>query len=112
MEFQKKYGRELIGQNLGQFHVDYADPEDEAVECIFLGKKVYLDNLVKKGGKEDWHVRMKGVPSGVIKDKARDEEKSLIQLYLEMVGQKQTFDLLSHQRISLMRQSNGFFINR
>ena len=92
--------------------MDYADPEDEAVECIFLGKKVYLDRLVKKGGKEDWHVRMKGVPSGVIKDKARDEAKSLIQLYLEMVGQKQTFDLLSHQRISLMRQSNGFFINR
>ena len=48
-EFQAKYGRDLVGEKIGQFHIDFEMDEavDElyAVEYYFLGKKVYYDKL-------------------------------------------------------------------
>ena len=49
-EFKEKYGRELIGKNLGQFHTDFdldgAETDDiYAVLSVFLGKKCYYDKL-------------------------------------------------------------------
>ena len=46
---QKKYGLELVGEELGNFHVyfdmDGADSEFYAIESLFLGKKTYIDSL-------------------------------------------------------------------
>ena len=80
-EFQKKYGRELIGKGMGQFHTDFdldgSVGEIVAVESIFLGKKCYIDKLVGKdedGNKlVDYHIRMKGVSTNCIKFKGDAE---------------------------------------
>ncbi len=71
--FNDKYNRELIGNNLGQFHSDFqldGCKDIIAVASIFLGKKCYIDKLEgtnNNGEKEiDYHIRMKGIPNSVI----------------------------------------------
>lgn len=74
-EFQKKYDRELIGKDMGQFHSDFEirdnngdkikDLEIVATKSFFLGKKSYYDKLegTNKNGEiiEAIHTRMKGI---------------------------------------------------
>eukprot|EP00973_Karenia_brevis_P038796 5353850-Karenia_brevis.AAC.1 len=46
--FKEKYGRELNGKELGQFHPDFdfdGHTNVRSVEGIFVGKKVYMDVL-------------------------------------------------------------------
>lgn len=71
--FKEKYGRELIGNQLGQFHSDFsldgAEGEIYAVESWFIGKKTYLDKLVCSGNDVTGvHKRMKGIPGKCITD--------------------------------------------
>lgn len=104
-EFRKLYGKELIGENMGQFHVDFEFNTDKgteivAIKSIFLGKKCYLDQVrtVNDGkvNEDNWHVRMKGIPSMIVKNDAKDFENGLIGLYEKLYsGEKHTFDLLS-----------------
>ncbi|CAK4325357.1 unnamed protein product, partial [Aphanomyces euteiches] len=51
--FRAKYGRELIGNQMGQFHIDFdlkgSEGEVYSKESIFLGKKNYLDVLACDG---------------------------------------------------------------
>jgi hypothetical protein len=65
--FYEKYGRELIGKNMGQFHSDFKSDilqgEIKASRSIFLGKKCYIDELKGDGDAIDYHMRMKGVSS-------------------------------------------------
>jgi len=80
-DFKKIYNRDLIGEQMGQFHSDFEFYDEDgnkrkdiknikAVESIFLGKKCYIDKLEgtnSNGEKEiDYHVRMKGIPEKVI----------------------------------------------
>ena len=80
--FTAKYGRELIGKNMGQFHSDFdIKYKDNGIEyecknviarrSIFLGKKSYIDELVgtNEKGEEvvDYHIRMKGIPNACLK---------------------------------------------
>ena len=85
--FKAKYGKDLIGNYLGQFHSDFDDKRYingkqvgkyghvVSIESYFLGKKSYIDELTKtyqdKNNNEvvdmDFHIRMKGVPSSSIK---------------------------------------------
>ena len=49
-EFKKRYNRELIGKQLGQFHPDFVsfgstDDMPIAIRSMFLMKKTYLDQL-------------------------------------------------------------------
>lgn len=73
--FKSKYNRELIGKNLGQFHSDFdfkSDKDPVAVESIFLGKKSYIDKVKCVNNNVEsfeFHIRMKGIPSGCIKQK-------------------------------------------
>ena len=76
--FKKIYKRELIGEQLGQFHTDFSVKDTRtnkkikditAIESYFLGKKCYIDKLTCKD--EDFmstkhHIRMKGVSEGAI----------------------------------------------
>ena len=88
--FREKYGRELIGSGMGQFHTDFdmnkSCGEITAVDSVFLGKKCYCDKLksVDKNGTDiyDYHVRMKGIPNDCIIDKANKEfNGDIIALY-------------------------------
>ncbi len=89
--FKMKYKRELVGKGLGQFHSDFklkgADESKPivAIKTIALGKKSYIDRLEgtklildkdKKKIETDekiygYHIRMKGIPTKVIIEKAR-----------------------------------------
>ena len=78
--YRKKFKKELIGNDLGQFHCDFSKEIDElstedttvksdiipyAIESIFLGKKCYIDKVVlQKDGKKyyQYHARMKSIP--------------------------------------------------
>jgi len=89
-EYQVKYQRELIGSKMGQFHSDFdvsgadKDYDINAVESIFLGKKAYVDKLeYKQNGeiKYDFHIRMKGMPSQIIKNYNEDIMKTYLDLY-------------------------------
>ena len=76
-EFKKRYGRELIGSNLGQFHCDFENIENDAsmpvsVKSFFLGKKSYIDMLQDDKQNIAFHVRMKGIPASCLVDTAND----------------------------------------
>ena len=68
--FEEHYHRKLIGNDLGQFHSDFALPGSVETpygsEGIFIAKKIYAVKLVgkNKDGEpiEGFHLRMKGVP--------------------------------------------------
>lgn len=104
-EFKKKYNRELIGNNLGQFHTDFdldgSVGDIVASESVFLGKKCYLDKITgfdKEGNKlVDYHIRMKGVNSKAIITKANQEYNGeLVDLFEDLYnGKKIEFDLLT-----------------
>ena len=107
-KFKEKYGRELIGEELGQFHTDFdmdkklgAVDEIIAVESIFLGKKAYIDKLQSrnKDGEIviDHHIRLKGIPNDSIIHKANAEYGGdLMKLYNDLYeGKKVTFNLLA-----------------
>jgi hypothetical protein len=88
--FKAKYGRELIGSDMGQFHSDFEVNERGAknilsTEAYFLGKKCYIDKLRYDSAegieKYDYHVRMKGVPTQSVKDYADEENLNIMTVY-------------------------------
>ena len=103
-DFKARYGRDLVGKQLGQFHTDFDLDGCHSViakRAIFLGKKCYLDHLTgidKKTGdtREGWHIRMKGVPNASIWHAAkRDFGGDIWSLYSHLLsGQPVEFDLL------------------
>ena len=67
-EYKKRYGRELIGKNLGQFHNDFDEVENGyAYKSIFVGKKMYIDMLKNDKNEYGIHYRMKGVNLDCVK---------------------------------------------
>ena len=90
---------------MGQFHTDFdlkgSVGDIHATESIFLGKKCYVDKLqgYDKDGNEvnDYHIRMKGVPSDCIIYKAQQEYGGdIIALYKDLYdGKELTFNLLA-----------------
>ena len=94
--FKEKYDRELVGEELGQFHCDFSfskchhlveedgvkrlEEVDDSVakikgdkpkarRSIFLGKKSYIDEIVDGAGNVAYHIRLKGIPLKCILDK-------------------------------------------
>lgn len=65
--YKQKYGEDIKGSQLGQFHVDFEPVNGKntkgARKCIFLGKKMYADELVNDDGEIGYHYRMKGIPN-------------------------------------------------
>ena len=63
--FKDKYGRELIGTKLVQFHSDFSnisnhDEMPVAIESYFLMKKMHVDKLQDSTGDIDFMIRGKG----------------------------------------------------
>jgi hypothetical protein len=100
--FRMKYDRELIGEELGQFHVDFEDlvkggGEVWAKESYFLGKKTYIDELTDEQGNQGYHIRMKGIPGKCINAKVKaDYNGDPLLLYKDLYeGKPVKFDLKS-----------------
>lgn len=92
VEFKRRYGRDMIGTDIGQFHVDFdfkscmqlqdgtlkrneqqAVGEIYASRAIFLGKKSYIDQLSDEAGNVAYHIRLKGIPMKCIVNKCNSE---------------------------------------
>jgi len=111
--FNKKYNRELIGDDMGQFHSDFKiDGKSENVmskKLIVLGKKSYIDELINiKTGKTDYHIRMKGIPNNSILYYCEKNDITPIKLYKKLYdGEQVTFDLTCGKTKSLLRYNNN-----
>ncbi len=98
-EFKKRYNRDLIGKDLGQFHSDLepvnGDSNVVATRSIFVMKKCYIDQLENSQGEIAFHVRMKGIPTDVIAIRANELYPDAIKcfyrdglVYPEALGEK------------------------
>ena len=98
--YEEKYGQELIGESMTQFHNDF-DGFNGSVgaihsrKLIALGKKSYLDILVDEQGNEGYHIRLKGIPKQVILNKCRALNVTVEELYMKLLkGEEIEFNLL------------------
>ena len=90
--YKDKYGLNLVGEDLGNFHVDFdlygATSELYAIESLFLGKKTYIDILesTDKGGKttNSPHIRMKGIPAPCIQYYAEQHIITVLDIYKKL----------------------------
>ena len=76
-EFKRRYGRELIGKALGQFHCDSpsfgsTDEMPIITRSIFVFKKCYVCQLLNTSQEIAFVIRLKGVIPDVIVDKANE----------------------------------------
>ena len=95
-EFKRRFGRNLIGSDLGQFHNDFDEIKDGyAYQSIFNGKKMYIDLLKNDKGEHGIHYRMKGVNLECVKIYAKENNISIYDVYDKLYnGKIITFDLL------------------
>ena len=101
--YKAKYGSELVGEELGNFHIDFsmdnANTDIYAVEHLFLGKKTYIDILesTDKDGKtvNSEHIIMKGIPTPCIKYYAEQHNLTVLDVYTKLFNNKTSkFDLI------------------
>lgn len=129
-EFRKKYDRELVGTELGQFHLDYegfgktlttTDKNMKnlvCISCIIVGKKCYADLVENDFGEKQYHLRMKGIPNNLLhsrcdKDINTNEAPELYK-YLYNMGEDDApveFDL-TEGMVSMVMDPTGNIINR
>ena len=102
--FQEKYGRELIGSNMGQFHSDFPNIKDHeempvAIESYFLMKKMYIDKLQDSTMDIDYMIRGKGLTLNSINYLAKEKfDNDVMKLYEALYnGSTETFDLTKGQ---------------
>ena len=89
-EYKKRYNRELIGKDMGQFHNDFDElPDSWAYQSIFNGKKCYIDMLTDDKGNKAVHKRAKGVTLDVLDEMAEKcYNNDLFALYDDMFDEK------------------------
>ena len=99
--YREKYGLELNGEFMGQFHVDFEPIKKgvggvHAVESYFLGKKIYADRLRDEKGNEGIHYRMKGIPPKAVEEKAKEAKYGgdILKIYEDLFeGDPVTFNI-------------------
>lgn len=119
--FSAKYGRNLIGKGLGQFHSDFdlkGCKDVYATKSIFLGKKCYIDQLVgtdEKTGeqKTGFHIRMKGIPNKAIYHTCKIEGyASPYQMYEKLFdGEEITFDLTCNNTKPVFKFDKNYIVH-
>ena len=93
--FKAKYDRDLIGEEMSQFHIDFdlegACSEIYSTESYFLAKKVYIDKLesVDKNGDTITgdHIRLKSVPTTCIKNTSNNMNIQPMDIYKHLYGE-------------------------
>lgn len=124
--FKKKYGRKLIGVELGQFHTDFSmkvngiDVDDNIISIMsyFLAKKCYIDRLKHTDpvtGVEtfDYHIRMKGINRTAIDVWCKQNKCKPMELYQHLFeGNHATFDLLAGGKVSFEKLGLGSIKSR
>ena len=116
--FKEEYGRELMGEDMGQFNSDFNLPGAiqetvHSVELIILGKKSYMDVLVgtdEKGNEvRGYHCRLRGIPETSLKYECRRRKIDELELYrLLFKGEVVVFDLLcGGGKINLTYETDG-----
>jgi hypothetical protein len=95
--FSDKYGQDLIGKNLTQYHTDFEPIKGKpshSTKLIALGKKSYLDVLENDDGERDYHIRLKGIPNQVILNHCNKNNYTVEELYQQLYeGSEVEFDL-------------------
>lgn len=108
-EYDKKYpelggllAEDGVPEKLGRFHGDFAPIDGErpiSIESVYVGKKMYVDKLIVENRPDispKFHVRMKGVPTSVVENRARELYIEPTDLYMKLLaGEAITFDLTS-----------------
>ena len=119
-KFKQKYKRELIGEELGQFHSDFelhgANKNIVATDSIFLGKKSYIDRLTGEDNEgnevQGYHFRMKGIPSKVVEYYCDENNINLFELYEKLYnGDKIKFDLTRGGDAFCIKHQKNYTIN-
>ena len=111
--FYNKYNRDLIGDDMSQFHIDF-DLDGSCgsifpIESYFLAKKVYIDKLesVDKNGDAitGGHIRLKSVPTSCIKHTANSMSLQPMGLYKHLfgTGSQIKFDLTENKMNCLLK---------
>ncbi|CAL6055118.1 DNA_polymerase [Hexamita inflata] len=118
-KFLEKYQRELIGEQMGQFHSDFQSEFGKVLygeDGVYISKKVYCVKLcVQKENGDicyDYHIRMKGVTGECITQKA-DElyEGDVIALYQDLAdGKAIEFDLCN-AKVFMKKQDDYSYMN-
>ena len=113
-KFKAEYNRELIGNQLGQFHNDFDDDlkDGYTYRSVFIGKKCYCDLLKNDKNEKSIHYRMKGVDLECVrlvanqKYKGDSEEEKIYYLFLDLYhGKPIEFDLcLVKVRMEMTKQ--------
>jgi len=104
-KFKIDYGRDLIGEDMGQFHIDFkmkgVEDEDTIRSKTFIGvgKKCYIDVLegLNDKGKivKGFHIRLKGIPEDTIAYFCEDNKQTPLELFKDLHnGIEKHFDLL------------------
>ena len=94
LAFKNKYNRDLIGEDMSQFHIDFdldgACGEIYSTESYFLAKKVYIDKLESVDKNNDVitgdHIRLKSVPTSCINHTSKNMEMSPMDIYKHLYG--------------------------
>jgi len=104
-EYLKRFGRQLIGSELGQFHNDFEVGQDKgtipvSIKSIYCAKKIYMDKIscVKKGKETfEYHLRCKGVPKKSLDKVCKEQyDDDYVALFTDIYNSKSiTFDLLA-----------------
>jgi hypothetical protein len=131
--FKDEFDRELVGDNLGQFHSDFSrdyydgDKKKKAKKgsvvskkSIYLGKKSYCDFLEFKDEKGEtrtkFHCRMKSIPNKCLTTKSVEKKTDEFGLYEMMLsGEPMKFDISSVRKFkfnSNMTTTNNLEFNR
>lgn len=91
-KYKEKYGKELNGTQLEQFHTDFdlngSAGEIYATKSVFLGKKSYIDCLesVDKNGDKitGFHIRLKGITKEGLEHESKKYSDSYFGLYSDL----------------------------
>lgn len=103
-EYKKRYGRDLIGEKLGQFHCDFEVGQDKgtipvSIESIYCAKKIYMDKIscIIKGEESiKYHLRCKGAPKESIDEACKEYKGDYVKLYDDLLeGKPIEFNLLT-----------------
>jgi hypothetical protein len=95
-----KYGRKLIGSELGQFHSDFDELSGNDIHTvcsIFCCKKMYYDLITNEKGEYAEHFRCKGISQAAIEGYCKENNMSIFELYYNVVkGQSYEIDLAKY----------------